>query len=223
LELRADFVAGRASPVEVIERVLSRIEAINGKLGAYYTINKDARKAAVYAERALRERKPLGPLHGIPISVKDLIATAGIKTTRGSAIFADWVPDSNAPVVERVLAAGAILIGKTSTSEFGWKAVTDCPLFGETRNPWNLALTPGGSSGGSAVAVAAGLGPLAIATDAAGSTRVPAAFCGVFGMKPSFGRIPVYPAPAADTLVHLGLMTRTVRDCAVLLSVVAVT
>ena len=221
LQLRADFEAGRASPVEVIERLLGGIEAINDKLGAFYTLNQEARKTAVAAERALREGKSLGPLHGVPISVKDLIATAGVRTTRGSAIFAEWVPDANAPVVERVLAAGAILIGKTSTSEFGWKAVTDCPLFGESRNPWNLALTPGGSSGGAAAAVAAGLGPLAIATDAAGSTRLPAAFCGVFGMKPSFGRIPVYPAPAADTLVHLGLMTRTVRDCALLLSVVA--
>lgn len=221
LQLRADFAAGRASPVETIERVLGGIEAINDKLGAYYALNGEARKAAVAAERALRERQPLGPLHGVPISVKDLIATAGLRTTRGSALFADWVPDASAPVVKRVLAAGAILVGKTATSEFGWKAVTDCPLFGESRNPWNLALTPGGSSGGAAAAVAAGLGPLAIATDAAGSTRVPAAFCGVFGMKPSFGRIPVYPAPAADTLVHLGLITRTVRDCALLLSVVA--
>jgi len=204
-----------------MEDVLGRIEALDGRIGSYWTLNPNARKAAAEAERALREGKPLGPLHGVPISVKDLIPTAGIRTTRGSAMFADWVPDFNAPVVERALAAGAILIGKTATSEFGHKPLTDCPLFGETRNPWDLALTPGGSSGGAAAAVAAGLGPLAIATDAAGSARLPAAFCGVFGMKPSFGRIPIYPAPAADTLVTVGLITRTVADCALLLSVVA--
>ena len=204
-----------------MQRLLERIEALNPRLGAFYALNDEARKAAQAAERAIKERKPLGPLHGIPISIKDLIATEGIRTTRGSAIFADWVPNFSAPVVERAAAAGAIILGKTATAEFGWKGVTDAPLFGTTRNPWNLDLTPGGSSGGAAAAVAAGMGPLAVATDAAGSTRLPAAFCGVFGMKPSFGRIPVYPAPAADTLVHVGLISRTVADCALLLSVVA--
>jgi aspartyl-tRNA(Asn)/glutamyl-tRNA(Gln) amidotransferase subunit A len=219
-QLHADFLAGRASPVEVMDRIFQRIGTLRD-LGAYWTLNEDARKAAADAERALHEGKPIGPLHGVPFSVKDLIATAGLRTTRGSAMFADWVPQANAPVVERALAAGAILVGKTSTSELGWKAITDAPLFGVTRNPWNPAFTPGGSSGGAATAVAAGLGALAIATDAAGSARLPAAFCGVFGMKPSFGRIPIHPAPAAESLVHVGLVTRTVRDCALLLSVVA--
>jgi aspartyl-tRNA(Asn)/glutamyl-tRNA(Gln) amidotransferase subunit A len=221
VQLRADIAARRVSPVEVVDRLLERIQAIDGDLNAYWLLNPGARKAAEDAEKALQRNERVGPLHGIPFSVKDLIATAGLRTTRGSAIFENWVPEHSAPAVERAEAAGGIVLGKTSTSEFGWKAVSDSPLFGDTRNPWNPALTPGGSSGGAAAAVAAGLGPLALATDAAGSARVPAAFCGVFGMKPSFGRIPVYPAPAADSLVHVGLITRTVRDCALLLSVVS--
>ena len=220
-ELLSDYVARRTSPVEVIEHLLKRVDVVNPRLGAFWTVNAEVLKQAHIAEAALKEKRPLGPLHGIPISIKDLIATARMRTTRGSAIFAEWVPEFSAPVVERIVAAGAILLGKTSTAEFGWKGVTDAPLFGVTRNPWKLDFTPGGSSGGAAAAVAAGLGPLAVATDAAGSTRLPAAFCGIFGMKPSFGRIPVHPAPAADTLVHVGLMSRTVEDCALLLSVVA--
>jgi aspartyl-tRNA(Asn)/glutamyl-tRNA(Gln) amidotransferase subunit A len=220
-ELRAGYEAGRVSPVDVVERLLKRIETLNPRLNAFYTVNSNARKAAQEAERALKNRDRIGPLHGIPISVKDLIPTAGLRTTRGSAIFADWIPTFNAPTVERAISAGAIVLGKTSTAEFGWKGVTDCPLFGVSRNPWNPDLTPGGSSGGAAAAVAAGMGPIAVATDAAGSTRLPSAFCGVFGFKPSFGRIPIYPAPAADTLVHVGLISRTVSDCALFLSVVA--
>jgi aspartyl-tRNA(Asn)/glutamyl-tRNA(Gln) amidotransferase subunit A len=219
-DLRADIAARRISPVDVMERVLDHIGKVDGKLRSYYAVSEGARRAAQDAETAVRNGDALGPLHGIPFSVKDLIVTAGLRTTRGSAIFENFVPDFSAPAVERAQKAGAILLGKTSTSEFGWKAVTDNPLFGATRNPWNLELTPGGSSGGAAAAVAAGLGPLALATDAAGSTRVPAAFCGVFGMKPSFGRIPVFPAPSADSLVHSGVITRTVRDAALFLSVI---
>jgi aspartyl-tRNA(Asn)/glutamyl-tRNA(Gln) amidotransferase subunit A len=220
-ELRAGYEAGRISPVDVVEHLLKRVEKLNPRLNAFYTVNARARKAAEEAERALKSGDSLGPLHGIPVSVKDLIPTAGLRTTRGSAIFADWIPNFSAPTVERAIAAGAIVLGKTSTAEFGWKGVTDCPLFGVSRNPWNPDLTPGGSSGGAAAAVAAGMGPLAVATDAAGSTRLPAAFCGVFGFKPSFGRVPISPAPAADTLVHVGLISRTVSDCALFLSVVA--
>jgi aspartyl-tRNA(Asn)/glutamyl-tRNA(Gln) amidotransferase subunit A len=220
-QLRADYVAGRASPVEVMTRVLQRIEEANPRINAFWLVNESAMQQAQAAERAIRDQQPLGVLHGVPISIKDLIATAGLRTTRGSAMFADWVPNFSAPVVERAVAAGAILVGKTSTAEFGWKGVTDAPLFGATRNPWNLDFTPGGSSGGAAAAVAAGMGPLAVATDAAGSTRLPAAFCNVFGFKPSFGRIPVAPAPAADSLVHVGVLSRTVADCSLFLSVVA--
>jgi len=219
--LRADIAARRISPVEIIEHILDRIRRLDGRIGSYYTINGNAREAAGEAERAVLRGDPLGPLHGVPFSVKDLIVTAGLRTTRGSALFADFVPSFNAPTVERALAAGAILIGKTATSEFGWKPDTDCPLFGTARNPWDLARSPGGSSGGASAAVAAGLGPLALATDAGGSTRLPAAYCGVFGMKPSFGRVPIYPTPIADSLVHVGLMTRTVADSALLLSVLA--
>jgi len=220
-ELRADYAAGRVSPVEVMARVLQRIEDANPRINAFWLVNQSAMEEAQAAERAIRDKQPLGALHGVPISIKDLIATAGMRTTRGSAMFADWVPGFSAPVVERAVAAGAIVIGKTSTAEFGWKGVTDAPLFGATGNPWNVDFTPGGSSGGSAAAVAAGMGPLAVATDAAGSTRLPAAFCNVFGFKPSFGRIPVAPAPAADSLVHIGVLSRTVADCSLFLSVVA--
>ena len=144
-ELRADFAAGRASPVAVMQRLLDRIGELNPRLGAFYALNEHALEQAQSAEKALKEKKPLGPLHGVPISIKDLIATAGIRTTRGSAMFENWVPDFSAPVVERAIAAGAIVVGKTSTAEFGWKGVTDAPLFGATRNPWNLDLTPGRS------------------------------------------------------------------------------
>lgn len=221
VELRADIAARRVSPVEIVDHVLDRIARLDGRIGSYYTIDGTARAAAQAAERAVRDGEPLGPLHGIPISVKDLIMTAGLRTTRGSAMFEDFVPAFSAPAVERALAAGAILIGKTATSELGWKPDTECPLFGMARNPWDLARSPGGSSGGASAAVAAGFGPLALATDAGGSTRQPAAYCGVFGMKPSFGRVPIYPAPIADSLVHVGLMARTVADCALLLSVIA--
>lgn len=219
-ELREDFAARRASPVDLMERILDRIDKFDGRLKAFYTVNEAALQAAREADKAIRNNQAQGPLHGIPFSVKDLIVTAGMRTTRGSAIFEHFVPDFSAPAVERAQNAGAILLGKTSTSEFGWKAVTDNPLFGATLNPWNPGFTPGGSSGGAASAVASGMGPLALATDAAGSTRVPASFCGVFGMKPSFGRIPIFPAPSADSLVHAGVIARTVRDAALFLSVI---
>jgi aspartyl-tRNA(Asn)/glutamyl-tRNA(Gln) amidotransferase subunit A len=161
------------------------------------------------------------PLLGVPISVKDLILTKGIRTTRGSLLYADYVPDEDAPVVERIKAAGAVILGKTNTPELGWRGSTDNRVFGATRNPWNTEKTAGGSSGGASAQVAAGLGPLALGTDGGGSVRIPAAYCGIYALKPSAGRIPVYPPSATGDLSHIGPMTRTVEDSALLLSVLA--
>jgi Asp-tRNA(Asn)/Glu-tRNA(Gln) amidotransferase A subunit family amidase len=206
------------SPVELIDAVLERIEAVNPRINAYCTVAAEqAREAARAAERRVMQGEPLGPLHGLPVSFKDLTPTAGIRTTSGSKIFEHHVPIEDAAVVEQVKAAGAIVIGKTNTPEFGCKGTTDNLIFGATRNPWNLAVIAGGSSGGAAAALAAGLGPLAEGTDLAGSIRIPAAACGVVGLKPSPGRVPRYPNPQGwNTLSVSGPMARTVRDAALL-------
>ena len=214
--------ARKVSPVEVVKTVLDRIEKLNPRLNAYCTVTADsARREARAAEAAVMRGDPLGPLHGVPVSVKDLVITRGVRTTFGSRIYERNVPEEDAPLVERLKAAGAIVVGKTTTPEFGWKGATDSPLFGVSRNPWNLDCTPGGSSGGAGAAVAAGLAPLAVGTDGGGSIRIPGSFCGVFGLKPTYGLIPVYPAAATGTLSHAGPMTRTVRDAALMLQVMA--
>jgi aspartyl-tRNA(Asn)/glutamyl-tRNA(Gln) amidotransferase subunit A len=202
------------SPVEVVEAVLARIERLNSALNAYCTLT---------AEAAVARGEALGPLHGVPISVKDLTNTQGVRTTRGSRLYADNVPDEDAPVVERIKAAGAIVLGKTNTPEFGWKGDTSNPLFGTTYNPWapEQRASAGGSSGGAGAAVAAGLGPLALGTDGAGSIRIPSSFCGIVGLKQQLWRVPTYPASPVETLAHTGPMTRTVRDAALLLNVIA--
>lgn len=221
-ELRARYVTRELSPVEVTDAILDRIERVNPRLTAFVTVTPEiARRHAAAAERACQPGGEPGPLAGIPISIKDLTPTKGIRTARGSLLDPDWVPDEDAPFVERALAAGAVLLGKTNTPELGWKGDSGNRLFGPTHNPWRLGRTAGGSSGGAAAAVAAGLGPLAQGSDGAGSIRLPAAFCGIFGFKPSFGLVPQYPASAVGDLSHLGPMTRTVRDAALLLSVVA--
>src|SRR6266516_5909564 len=154
------------SPVELTEAVLARIDALNPRLNAFCLIAHDvARRLAREAEIAVTKGEPLGPLHGVPVSIKDVLFTRGLTTTGGSRLFADHVPDEDAIAVARLKAAGAVLLGKTNTSEFGHKAVTENPLFGITRNPWDTTLTPGGSSGGGAAAVASGVGPIAIGTD----------------------------------------------------------
>jgi len=211
------------SCVEVVDTILERIEKINPKINAYCTVlTEEARQAAKEADEAVKQGKHLGPLHGVPVSIKDLIFTKGTRTTFGSKIFENFIPERDAIVVQRLKAAGAIILGKTNTPEFGYKLVTDNLLFGVTRNPWNLNLTSGGSSGGAGAAVAAGLGPLAVGGDVGGSIRVPSSFCGIFGFKPSFGRIPRYPElPGWETLAHNGPMTRTVRDAALMLDVTA--
>lgn len=219
-ELAVAIRTKRLSPIEVTEAVLARIEKVNPTLNAFCTVTADvARAQAKAAEAAVMRGDTLGPIHGVPFSVKDLVITKGIRTTWGSKIYADHVPAEDAPLVERLLAAGGIMLGKTATPEFGWKPATDSPLFGVTRNPWNLERTPGGSSGGAGAALAAGLGPLGVGTDGGGSIRIPSSFCGLYGLKPSYGRVPTYPASAGGTLSHPGPMTRTVRDAALMLNV----
>src|SRR3989449_4393867 len=195
----------KVSPVEVVDAILDRIERINPKLNAFVTLTDEAaRREAKAAERLLMKRRAgLGPLHGVPFSVKDLVITKGVRTTFGTPIYRDNVPTEDAPMVERLKAAGAIMIGKTNTPTFGWIGATHNLLFGATRNPWNLERTPGGSSGGASAAIAAGLGPLAIGTDGGGSIRIPSSFAGIFGLKPSFGRIPTYPASAEIGRAHV--------------------
>ena len=223
LELAAAIRARQVSPVEIAEAVLARIEAVNPRLNAFCLITADmALRDAREAEIAVVKGEPIGPLHGVPVSLKDVIHTRGVRTTGGSRLFAEAVPEEDAIAVGRLRAAGAVILGKTNTSEFGHKAVTDNPLFGVTRNPWNLELTPGGSSGGAAAAVASGLGPLALGTDGGGSVRIPAAFCGVYGLKPSWGRIPQHPSfPGWEHLGVTGPLTRTVRDAALVLDAIA--
>jgi amidase len=212
------------SPVEITRAVLERIERVNPRLNAYCTVVPEAAlKAARHAERGLaRSRGPVGPLHGIPVSIKDLTPTAGIRTTWGSRVYEHHVPEEDALVVERLKAAGAIVLGKTNVPEFGAGAHTYNALFGPSRNPWDPALSAGGSSGGAAVALAAGMGPLAEGSDLGGSLRVPAAFCGVVGFRTTPGLVPVYPSELPwDSYAVEGPMARTVTDTALMLGVMA--
>jgi Asp-tRNA(Asn)/Glu-tRNA(Gln) amidotransferase A subunit family amidase len=213
----------KVSPVEVVDAVLERIDKLNPRLNAYCTVTAEqARADARSAERVLARRSATpGPLHGVPFSVKDLVITKGVRTTFGTPLYRDNVPAEDAPMVERMKAAGGIMVGKTNTPTFGWIGATHNLVFGATRNPWNLETTPGGSSGGASAAVAAGLAPLAIGTDGGGSIRIPASFAGIFGFKASYGRIPTYPPSAAWSLSHIGPMTRTVLDAALMMNVSA--
>jgi amidase len=216
--------ARRVSPLEVTRAVLARIERVNPALNAYCTVAaEEAIAAARRATAAVTRRSAtLGALHGVPVSIKDLTPTKGIRTTFGSKIFEHFVPDEDALVVERLRAAGAIVLGKTNTPEFGAGANTYNAVFGPTRNPWNPALTCGGSTGGGAAALAAGMGPLAQGTDLGGSLRVPAAFCGVVGLRPSPGLVPSHPTPLAwDTYGVTGPMARSVGDLALMLAAIA--
>ena len=217
------FRARKASPLEVMEAVLARVDRVNPRLNAYVTLAREAALAAARgATRALTRKTPLPPLHGVPVSIKDLTPTRGIRTTWGSKIFADHVPDEDALIVQRLKAAGAIVVGKTNTPEFGAGGNTFNAVFGATRNPWNPALTCGGSSGGAAVALATGMGPIAQGSDLGGSLRMPAAFCGVVGFRTTPGLVPVYPKELAwDSLSVSGPMARTIADTALMLSVIA--
>lgn len=210
------------SPVEVTRAVLARIERVNPTINAYCTIMAEtALDAAREAENTVMRRAPLGPLHGVPFSIKDLHFTRGVRTMFGSFIFEHRVPDDDAPFVRRLKGAGGIMVGKTTSPEFGWKALGDSPLTGITRNPWDLSLTTGGSSAGAAAAAATGLAPLHQGSDGAGSIRIPAAFCGVYGLKPSYGRVPMWPVSNDDYASHMGPITGTVADAALMLSVMA--
>jgi Asp-tRNA(Asn)/Glu-tRNA(Gln) amidotransferase A subunit family amidase len=222
-ELAALIRKKQVSPVEVVGAVLDRIDRVNPRLNAFVTLtDEQARRAAKAAERALMKRGArLGPLHGVPFSVKDLVITRGVRTTFGTPLYRDHVPTEDAPMVERMKAAGGILLGKTNTPAFGWLGATHNLVFGITRNPWNLERTPGGSSGAPPAAAAAGLGPLHIGTDGGGSIRIPASCAGIFGHKASYGRIPTYPVSGAWSLSHIGPLTRTVADAALMLTVCA--
>jgi aspartyl-tRNA(Asn)/glutamyl-tRNA(Gln) amidotransferase subunit A len=223
LDLAALIRDKQLSPVELTTTLLARIEALNPRLNAFCLVTQEtARVAAREAEIAVMKGEPLGLLHGVPVSLKDVLYTRGLRTTGGSRLFEELVPEEDNAAVGRLKAAGAVILGKTNTSEFGHKPLTDNPLFGVTRNPWNPALTPGGSSGGAAAAVASGLGPVGLGTDGGGSVRVPAAFCGLVGFKPSFGRVPQAPGfPGWEHVGHAGPLTRTVRDAAAVLDVIA--
>ncbi len=223
LELAALVRDKQISPVDLTAALLERIEALQAHLNAFCLVTPDvARAAAREAEIAVMKREPLGLLHGVPVSIKDVLYTRGIRTTGGSRLYTELVPEEDHPAVARLRAAGAVILGKTNTAELGHKALTDNPLFGPTRNPWDPARTPGGSSGGAAAAVASGLGPIALGTDGGGSVRIPAAFCGIVGLKPSFGRVPETPGfPGWDHVGHTGPLARTVRDAALVLDAIA--
>src|SRR3989338_6427056 len=224
-ELLQLYQSGQASPVEATRAVLARIDALNPALNAFCLV---AQEAALQSARDSEARwqkfrqggKPCGELDGVPVSIKDLILTRGMPTLRGShTVDANQPWEVDAPATARLREAGAVLLGKTTTPEFGCKGETNSPRTGVTRNPWDVSKTPGGSSGGAAAAVASGMGPLAIGTDGAGSVRIPAAFCGNFGLKPSFGRVPAYPLSPFGSVAHLGPHARCVRDAALMMNV----
>src|SRR5215469_15741439 len=209
------------SPVEVTRALLDRLDSLEPKINAFCLVDHDGAPAAARASEARWLRgEQSGALDGVPVTIKDLVLMRGFPTLRGSHLVErdqDWSED--APGTARLREAGAVILGKTTTPEFGWKALGDSPLTGITRNPWDLSRTPGGSSAGAAAACAAGIGPLHLGSDGAGSIRIPCAFTGLFGLKPSFGRVPAYPLSPMGLLAHLGPMARTVVDAALMLTV----
>lgn len=221
-ELTALFRSHKASPVEALQAVEKRINLLNPKLNAFcFRASESALEQAKLSEQRWLKGVALSDLDGIPVSIKDLILTEGMPTLRGSFTVDATQPwDVDAPITARLKEAGAVLLGKTATPEFGCKAETNSPLTGITCNPWNLTKTPGGSSGGASAAVSANLGPIGIGTDGAGSIRIPAAFCGNFGFKPSFGRVPAYPLSPFGTVAHLGPLTMSVEDAATTMNVI---
>jgi aspartyl-tRNA(Asn)/glutamyl-tRNA(Gln) amidotransferase subunit A len=222
-ELRPLYRTRQLSPVETTRAVLDRIERFDPEVNALCLVDEDrALAGARESEARWHKGAPCGLLDGVPATIKDLVLTRHWPTLRGSlAIPRDQPWEEDAPATARLREHGAVLIGKTTTPEFGWKAVTDCALTGITRNPWATSKTPGGSSGGAAVAAALGMGVLHVGSDGGGSIRIPAALTGIFGLKPSFGRVPAWPASPFGTVSHVGPMTRTVSDAALMLSVLA--
>ena len=222
-ELLRLFRTAQASPVEATQAVLARIAALDPVLNAFCVVDAERALASARASEARwRNHAPQDLLDGVPVSIKDLILTRGWPTLRGSrTIDPHQAWDVDAPATARLREAGAVLLGKTNTPEFGIKGTTDNWLTGITRNPWNTKLTPGGSSGGAAAAVASGMGPLALGTDGAGSIRIPSTFCGIPGIKPSFGRVPAFPLSPFGTVAHLGPHARSVEDLALMLTVIS--
>ena len=219
-DLAARLARDEVSASEVLESCLSRIDAVNPALNAIVTLDADtARATAAALDR--RDRADRGPLHGLPIAIKDLQDTAGMRTTYGSPLFADHVPAADTLMVSRVRGAGAVIVGKTNTPEFGTGSQTFNPVFGPTRNPWDPARTPGGSSGGAAAAVAAGMIPFADGSDLGGSIRNPASFCNLIGLRPTPGRVPDPDAGPFNPLPVLGPIARTAADAALLLSAIS--
>jgi aspartyl-tRNA(Asn)/glutamyl-tRNA(Gln) amidotransferase subunit A len=231
VELAAAVRRRELSPVDVVEAVHRRMDRLEPHLHAFcHRADEDALDAARTLERSLASGADGGPLCGVPVGIKDLVAVAGMPMPGGSPAYRDFVPDEDDVVVERLRDAGAIVIGKTAVTEFGYSGASHSPVAETVRNPWNLALTSGGSSAGSGAAVAAGMGPIAIAADGGGSIRIPASFCGLFGMKASMGRVPMYPScrderhpglASWEGLEHVGPVSRTVADAALVLSVIA--
>ncbi len=222
-ELLARYRRKSLSPVEATKAILAQIDRLNPTYNAFCLVDHAAAlKSAKASEKRWMRGKPAGPLDGVPIGLKDLMLTKGWPTLRGSkAIDPNQAWDEDAPSTQRLRDAGAIFLGKTTTPEFGWKGVTDSPLTGVTRNPWDKTKTPGGSSGGASAALASFMGPMMTGSDGGGSIRIPAAFTGVYGIKGSFGRVPAYPASPFGTVSHIGPMTRTVADAALMLQVMA--
>jgi aspartyl-tRNA(Asn)/glutamyl-tRNA(Gln) amidotransferase subunit A len=222
-ELTDLYRSHRLSPVETARLTLDRLNAFEPRLNAFAIVDRDgALAAARLSEERWRRGEPLGPLDGVPVTIKDLMLMRGFPTLRGSHLVdpaQDWSEDT--PAVARLREAGAVILAKTTTSEFGWKALGDSPLHGVTRNPWDLSRTSGGSSAGAAVAAAAGIGVMHLGSDGAGSIRTPSAFCGVFGLKPSFGRVPAYPPSPLGLLSHHGPIARRVADAAAMLNAIA--
>ena len=220
-DMLALYARRALSPVEVLQAVTQRIARLNPTLNAFAVLNPRAIEAAGESEMRWRVGRPLGPLDGVPCTVKDLVDVAGFPTRRGSRTSDPNPVADDAPSVVGLKAAGAVIVGKTTTTEYGWKSPGDCPLNGITRNAWNPQYTTGGSSSGAGAAGAAGFGPLHIGTDAGGSIRIPAAWCGLVGLKPTLGRVPIWPASAFPGVSVLGPMTRTVRDAALMFAAMA--
>ncbi|MGD9527529.1 MAG: amidase [Pseudonocardia sp.] len=229
--LARHIAAKEISPVEAVDAVLERLERLDPVLHMFTTVvPEQAREDAKRVEAALAAGEEVGPLAGVPTGVKDLIFTKGIRTASGSHAYADYVPDEDDVVVERIKAAGAVVIGKTQVPEFGYSGTGQTPLGEPTANPWNPQRTSGGSSAGSGAAVATGVGPFSLGSDGGGSIRIPASFCGLYGIKPTMGRVPLYPGTKDErfpgvsgweSIEHIGPLTRTVTDAALVLSVIA--
>ncbi|HQT63386.1 MAG: amidase [Acidocella sp. 20-57-95] len=220
-ELLAHFAAKTLTPLQALQSVLERIARQNPDINAFAILNPVALQDARESTARWQAGMPKGALDGVPVTVKDLIDMAGLPTRRGSNLTDPAPARTDAPVVKALRDAGAVIIGKTTTTEFGWKSPGDCPHTGITRNPWHLDHTPGGSSSGAGAAAASGFGALHVGTDAGGSIRIPAAWCGVVGLKPTFGRVPQWPLGAFGNVAVAGPITRSVRDAALMLNVLA--